>query len=129
MDLKLRVSMEYPFPANKNAFLAEQWNEALNNIDDDDMDEQELVEVYTQCSNELSDNVTEQESRLIDAMREMYADMGGCATCEDKLRQAWRVMQETSDLIRCYGALLDVDGRLYGLDLLIDSISSIGKDC
>lgn len=122
MDLKLRVSMEYPFPANTNAFLAEQWNEALNNIEDEDMDEQELVEVYTQCSNELSENVKNQETLMVDMMRELYADVGGCTDCEDKIRQTWRVIQEASNLIRCYGALLDVDGRLYGLDLLIDSM-------
>ena len=53
---------------------------------------------------------------MIDMMRELYADVGGCADCEDKIRQTWRVIQEASNLIRCYGALLDVDGRLYGLE-------------
>ena len=122
MDLKLRVSMEYPFPANTNAFLAEQWNEALNNIDDDDMDEQELVDVYTQCSNELSGNVKDQETLMIDAMRELYADIGGVTDAKDKIRQTWRVIQEASNLIRCYASLLDTDGRMFGVALLIESI-------
>ena len=122
MDLKLRVSMEYPFPANTNAFLAEQWNEALNNIDDDNMDEQELVEVYTQCSNELSENVKDQETLMIDVMRELYADIGGVTDAKDKIRQTWRVMQEASNLIRCYGSLLDTDGRMFGVELLIESM-------
>lgn len=122
MDLKLRVSMEYPFPANTNAFLAEQWNEALNNIDDDNMDEQELVEVYTQCSNELSENVKDQETLTIDVMRELYAGIGGVTDAKDKIRQTWRVMQEASNLIRCYGSLLDTDGRMFGVELLIESM-------
>lgn len=122
MDLKLRVSMEYPFPANTNAFLAEQWNEALNNIDDDDMDECELAEVYTQCSNELSENVKDQETLMIDVMRELYADIGGGTYTKDKIRQTWRVIQEASNLIRCYSALLDTDGRMFGVELLIESM-------
>lgn len=122
MDLKLRVSMEYPFPANTNAFLAEQWNEALNNIDDDDMDEHELVEVYTQCSNELNENVEDQEKLMIDVMRELYADIGGVTDAKDKIRQTWRVIQEASNLIRCYSSLLDADGRMFGVELLIESM-------
>lgn len=122
MDLKLRVSMEYPFPANTNAFMAEQWNEALNNIDDDNMDEHELVKVYTQCSNELNENVEDQEKLMINVMRELYADIGGVTDTKDKIRQTWRVIQEASNLIRCYSSLLNTDGRMFGVELLIESM-------
>ena len=118
----MQVSMEYPFPANTNAFLAEQWGEVLNNIDDDDMDEHELVEVYTQCSNELLGNVKDQEKLMDDVMRELHEDIEGVASAKDMIRQTWRVIQEASNLIRCYSALLDTDGRMFGVELLIESM-------
>jgi len=108
--------MEYPFPPNDNAFRAAEWNKER-------LTEENLV-LAREATEELRRWVEQQEQELEEALgvsKQSLSDQ--TVSISTVVGDLWKVMQETSNLIRCYSELGLLDGETYGLKTLMDSLA------
>lgn len=123
MNLNYRVSMEYPYQQNETSSAAVLWREAIDNLTCESfISTEEYNSVLTECQEELKKVVEAQEQVTLDDMALLYGDIGGSSEEKTKLLQVWRTIMDLSNLARCYGAVLGIDARQFGLAVLFDSL-------
>lgn len=127
MAMSYRVKMEYPFPPNNNAQLVAAWNEAANQIEADNP--KELNEQVVKCLGEAQDMCERQRLELVGAMQE-YIDVANInnVTVNQTVTQGWKLMMHLSNYIRCVASLGDLDGEMYGLQVLMDFMAGDGDE-
>lgn len=119
MATNYQVRMEYPFPPNNNAQLAQAWNEAANQIEAENL--HELNEGVTECFDEAIALTDKQEDLVKEKMEEYISIVDDRSVPYDQcVIKGWKLIMAISNYIRCCAALGDLDGETYGLKVLMD---------
>ena len=89
--------------------MVKEWHEA-GKIEDKDECDVELTKA-------LAEQIVKTKISMFDAMRLMhdYDDYDVIVAC-------WEAIRELSNLIRCYSAIEEVNGELFGLKVLLDAL-------
>jgi hypothetical protein len=119
MATNYQVRLEYPFPPNNNAQLAQAWNEAANQIEAENP--HELNEGVTECFAEATAVTDKQEDLVKEKMEEYMSIVDDRSVPYDQcVIKGWKLIMEISNYIRCCAALGDLDGEMHGLKVLMD---------
>jgi hypothetical protein len=101
--------MEYPFPPNSRAILANLWRK--------DFEVADTEQTQNDAIGEMEKLMREQRDVTFEYL-ESYVDDGICETrpfSVEELVNSWRAIRHLCDFIRVGSACLWVNGELYGL--------------
>ena len=118
MRTNVQVKMEYPFPSNVNAFLAEEWSKAANL----ETEESSIEECKTQCL----DATRDQALLCLSSMDKIKTCIINNETDEAFITELWVAIKNFCNLIRCCSSYNNTRGEMFGLAVLLDTMK--GED-
>lgn len=114
------VKMEYPFPPNVLAMQAKEWYQA----------KELALGMYDtvgarECEKELIECGVNQTKRVHAAYSD-WVQVTDVVT-EESIHKMWKLINEITNLIRISSTVQELNGEMFGLNVLMSELSRVGE--